>query len=142
MRTTSATIVGVSAARIAGNVATFGFLVAICLQILLALGIVPITMAWGGTQPVLTGSLRIASVLAAAMLALFAYIIRRRAGLAASARPSRLINILAWVITCYLALNTLGNFASSSTAEAIVFGPLSLLSALACLLVSLSRIDE
>ncbi len=131
-----------SIARIAGNVATIGFLVFIFLQILLALGVLPITMAWGGTQSVLTMPLRIASLVAAGLLGWFAYVIRRRAGLSASARSSRLIKILAWGITSYLALNTLGNFASSSTGEVILFGPLSLMVTLACLLVSASRTDE
>jgi hypothetical protein len=131
-----------SAAQIAGNVATFGFLVAIVLQLLLALGIVPVTMAWGGTQSVLTTSLQLTSVVAAGILGGFAYVIRRRAGLGASVQLSKVLKILAWVITLYLALNTLGNFASSSTGEAMLFGPISLIVTLACLIVSASRADS
>jgi hypothetical protein len=51
-----------SAARIAGNLATVLFAVVIVLQLLLAAGILPVTMAWGGRQPVLTASLRFASL--------------------------------------------------------------------------------
>ena len=53
-----------SVARIAGNVATAAFLLAICLQLLLALGVLPVTLAWGGTQSVLTTPLRLANVAA------------------------------------------------------------------------------
>jgi hypothetical protein len=131
-----------STAKIAGNVATLAFLAVIVLQLLLALGILPVTMAWGGSQTVLTPSLRLAHVLAAILLIGFAYVIRRRAGLLADSRPSRLIRILAWVITAFLFLNTLGNFASSSIAEKLVSGSLSLVLAIACLLVSASKSDQ
>jgi hypothetical protein len=130
-----------STARTTGNIATFAFLAGIVLQLLLALGILPVTMAWGGSQTVLTPLLRVAHVLAALLLAGFAYVIRRRAGLLAHARPSRLIKILAWVVTGFLILNTLGNFASSSTAEKFVSGSLTLVLVLACLLVSVSKSD-
>jgi hypothetical protein len=70
-----------SIASIAANVATVLFVVTIILQLLLAAGILPISMAWGGRQSVLTTTLRLASLTAAAILVFFAYVIRRRAGL-------------------------------------------------------------
>lgn len=142
MQRTDRSILGASGARVAGQIATVGLLLAICLQVLLAFGILPITMAWGGSQPILTLPLRFAGVAAAAILGGFTYVIRRRAGLIAGVRPSPMIKLLAWAITFYLALNTLGNFASASQAESMIFGPLSLISALACLVVSASRTDE
>jgi len=135
-------MVSQSTARIVGNIATVVFVVVIVLQIFLALGILPVTMAWGGSQTLLTPSLRFAHVLAALLLAGFAYLIRRRAGLLARARPSRLIKILAWVVTAFLFFNTLTNFASSSTAEKLVFGSLTLVLAIACFLVSASKGDQ
>jgi hypothetical protein len=119
----------------AANVATIGFLLAAVLQVLLALGVVPVTMAWGGTQPVLTAPLRTASLAAVVVFGLAACVIRRRA----RPHPSRPINVLAWAIAVLLAVNTAGNFASRSTGEAALFGPLSLLLALSCLLVAASR---
>jgi hypothetical protein len=134
-------MVSPSTARITGNIATLVFLAVIVLQLLLALGILPVTMAWGGSQTVLTPALRLAHVLAALLIAGFAYVIGRRAGLLAHAHPSRLIKILAWVVTAFLFFNTLTNFASSSTAEKVVFGSLTLVLAIASLLVSASRSD-
>jgi hypothetical protein len=67
--------------RIAANVATAGFLLAAFLQLLLALGVIPITTAWGGTQSTLTLPLRVASLIAAAIQVMAAFAIRRRAGL-------------------------------------------------------------
>ncbi|HMP41961.1 MAG TPA: hypothetical protein PKA05_16400 [Roseiflexaceae bacterium] len=135
-------MVSPSTARIAGNIATLLFVVIITLQLLLALGILPVTMAWGGSQTVLTPALQLAHVIAALLLAGFAYVIRRRAGLLVRAHPSRLIKILAWVITGFMFLNTLGNFASSSTAEKLVFGSLTVVLAIASLLVSASKSNQ
>lgn len=128
-----------SAASIAANVATVLFAIVIILQLLLAAGILPVTMAWGGTQTELTPALRLASVAAAFILALFAYVIRRRAGLIGDAPPSRAIKIMSWVITAFMVLNTLGNLTSQSTAEKIVFAPITLLLAISCFVVSISK---
>lgn len=128
-----------SAASIAANVATVLFAIVIVLQLLLALGILPVTMAWGGTQTELTPLLRLAGVAAAIILALFAYIIRRRAGLIGDAPPSRAIKIMSWLITAFMVLNTLGNLTSQSTAEKIVFTPITVLLAISCFVVSISK---
>ena len=125
----------------AANVATVLFAVSMLLQLLLAVGALPISMAWGGTQVELTVRLRIASLVAVVVLGLFAYVIRLRAGLLGNPPVPLLVKVLAWVITLFLALNTLGNFASKSVAERAVFGTTTLLLAVACLLVSLSRAD-
>jgi hypothetical protein len=128
-----------STAAIAANIATVLFGIVIILQLLLALGILPVTMFWGGTQTELTLGLRLASVATAIILALFAYVIRRRAGLIGDPPPSTLIKILSWVITAFMVLNTLGNLVSQSTAEKIVFTPLTILLAITCFIVSISK---
>ena len=128
-----------TATRTAADIATAGFAITMLLQLLLAAGILPSTMAWGGTQPVLTTALRITSLVAVVVLGVFAYVIRRRAGLAGRGLVPVWVKVLAWVITLYLAVNTLGNFASPSAVERAVFGPISLILTAACLLVSLSR---
>ena len=124
-----------SAARAAANVATVGFALTAAYQLLLALGVVPITMAWGGTQSVLTTRLRLASLAAALLMGLLAWVIRRRA----SSHPALTVKVLAWVITVLLALNTAGNFASQSKGEAGLMGPLSFVLTVSCLLVAAYR---
>lgn len=131
-----------SLVRIAANVATVLFVITVILQLLLAAGILPVSMAWGGQQPVLTTGLRLASLAAAAILAFFAFVIRRRAGLSGDAPIPTTIKILSWLITAFLALNTLGNIASSSTGERLLFGPISFLLAVSCLVVSSSRAES
>ena len=123
----------------AAKLATVLFGITIILQLLLAVGILPASMAWGGRQPVLTTSLRISSLVAIAILAFFAYVIHRRAKLVDGVAVPMIIKILSWVITAYTALNTLGNLASLSLGEKILFGPITFLLTVSCLLISLSK---
>ena len=125
--------------RIAGNAATVLYALTIILQLLLAFGILPITMAWGGREPVLTMNLRIASLASAALLFFFIYVVRRRAGLVSDAPITLIVKVLSWLITVFSALNFLGILASLSSGEKILFGPISFLLLVACILVSLSK---
>ena len=128
--------------RIAGNAATALYALTIILQLLLASGILPITMAWGGREPVLTTNLRIASLASAALLVFFIYIIRRRAGLIRDASITQIIKVLSWLVTAFSALNLLGILVSLSSGEKILFGPISFFLLVACILVSLSKSEQ
>ena len=128
--------------QIAAKVATLAFAVAILLQLLLAIGIVPITMAWGGSQPTLTLVLRIASLAAAGMLALFAYVIRRRAGLVGVGPVPRSIRLAAWGVAIFLSINAFGNFASPSEGERLLFGPIAFVLAVSTIFVVSSKSAE
>ena len=130
-----------SAATIAANIATVLFVLVIILQILLALGILPVSMAWGGRQSELTTNLRLASLAAVIVLALFAYVIRRRTGIVGYGPPSLLIKILSWIITAFMLLNTLGNLTSQSTAEKLLFGSITILLLICCFVVSISKTE-
>jgi hypothetical protein len=127
--------------KAAANLSTLLFSIFIGAQLLLAAGVLPITMFWGGRQTELTPVLRVASLVSAAALILFIYIIRYRAGLAGSPPIPRWIRAGAWVVTGYMVLNMVGNFASTSSVERMLFGPLTLLLAIACLIVALSPVD-
>jgi hypothetical protein len=122
------------------NIATFLFVLVIVLQILLAVGILPISMAWGGRQSKLTASLRISSIIAAILLGAFIFVIRYRAGLVSNGPIPAVIMVVSWIITAFMAFNTFGNLASLSTKEKVVFGPITSLLTLACLLISASSL--
>jgi len=123
----------------AANAATALFGIVIGFQALLAVGILPITMAWGGRQQTLTLDLRVASLASVVILALFMYVIWRRAGLIGGYPVPRTIRVLSWIATAYMALNTMGNLISFSSAERIIFTPISFLLMVLCMIVSLSR---
>ena len=128
--------------HLTANIATFVFVVVIALQILLALGILPISMAWGGRQPQLTASLSIASIVSAVLLAGFIFVIRYRAGLVGNVLIPAVVKVVSWIITAFMALNTLGNITSLSTNEKLIFGPISFLLFVACLMVSASNANS
>lgn len=123
---------------LAANLATILFGLFMGAQLLLAMGVLPIMMAWGGRQTKLTPGLRVASIAAIFVLALFIYIVRYRVGLVGSVPAPTSIRVLAWVVTGFMALNTLGNFASLSRAERLLFGPVTLMITAASLIVAVS----
>ena len=124
------------------NIAAVLFGVVIIFQLLIALGVLPISMAWGGRQTELTPQLRIASLIGAVILGVFAYIIRLRAGLVGAGEITLLIKILAWVVTAYMAFNTFTNLTSQSKAEKMIFTPITLVLTLLCLIVSISKTPD
>jgi hypothetical protein len=120
------------------NITTFLFVVVVVLQLLLAVGILPISMAWGGRQSQLTVSLRIASIVSSVLLGAFIYVIRYRAGLASNDPIPVFIKVVSWVITAFMAFNMLGNITSLSISEKLLFGPVTFILTVACLLISAS----
>lgn len=105
------------------------------LQVALAAGAPLGEHVWGGTQDaVLSTPMRLASVGAAATLTAMATVVVRRAGLVGA--PARRLSPATWVIGGYLALNTLGNVASSSPVERYVFGPATAIAAVLTFVVA------
>ncbi len=125
----------------AANIATLLFGMMMIAQILIGIGVLPISIVWGGRQKVLTPALRIASFAAVLILGLFAYLIRYRAGLVGSPPIPTVVSIGAWVVTAYMALNTVGNLAGTSKTEKFLFGSMTLVLMITCLIVSLSTIN-
>ena len=128
--------------RTTANIATILFVVVVVLQISLAAGILPISMAWGSRESQLTFSLRIASIIAAVLLGMFIYVIRYRAGLVGDVQIPGFIKVVSWIITAFMAFNTLGNITSLSADEKLLFSPVTIILTVACVLVSASHIDS
>ena len=93
-----------------------------CLQAALAAGAPLGEHVWGGTHDrVLPTGMRMASAGAAVTLPMVAAVIARRAGLIG--QPARWLTPATWGIAGFLALNTVGNLASSSPVERLAFAP-------------------
>jgi len=121
------------------NLATIMFVVVIILQFLLAVGVLPVSMAWGGRESVLTPKLRIASLVSAVILGFFIYVIRNRAGVMGPEDISIFIKIFAWIVSIYMAFNTITNLTSQSTAEKLIFSPITMILTVVCFIVSISK---
>ena len=126
-----------SSIKLLGYISVGLFSIVMILQLMLAAGILPISMAWGGRHTELTLTLRLSSLIAIILLCYFAYMIARRSGIMGTKPPSKLINILSWFVTAYLVFNTVVNFLSSSQAEKWVFGPLTLALVVITLIINL-----
>ena len=125
--------------QILGYIAVSLFGIVMVLQLLLAVGILPISMAWGGRHAELTLSLRLSSLIAIILLCYFAYMIARRSGILGTTPPSKLIKIVSWLVTVYLVFNTMMNFLSSSQAEKWIFGPITLALVVITVIININK---
>lgn len=131
-----------SLTQVLGTTAVGLLVLIMVLQLLLAAGILPVSMAWGGRYTVLTPALRFSSLIAITILCYFAYVIARRSGILGSTPPSIVIKVLSWLVTAYLVFNTVMNFTSKSQGERWIFGPVTLILVVLCVMISLSKIPE
>lgn len=116
---------GVTAAAVTAAALLTGFA---AFQLALAGGAPLGGHVWGGrsTSAVFSPPLRIVSALAAAALIWMAGVILARADLVAiNPVPPRWLARTAWIIAGYMVLNAIGNLASTSTVEQLVFGPIT-----------------
>ena len=123
-------------ARRAAVAAATGFGLIAGFQVALALGAPLGHAAWGGTHVELPLSLRFASAFAAILWILATLVVLRRAGYSVSRLPSSVARWGTWVLVGALPLGALMNFASSSSWERFMWGPIALLLASLCLLVA------
>ena len=136
--------------KISATTALIIFAYFILIQLLVFVGIVPVSILWGGSHDELTGQLRLASLFGALVLAGFAHIIYKRAEHVLQSEsegevrssPSKSNRILSWVVTAYLALNAVGNFASKTAYERYVSGSLALVLTVACAIMSSSNVQQ
>jgi len=88
-----------SSIKLLGYISVGLFSIVMILQLMLASGILPISMAWGGRHTELTLTLRFSSLIAIILLCYFAYMIARRSGIMGTTSPSKLINIMGiWAV--------------------------------------------
>ena len=115
---------------IAGNVLLVLFALLFVFHILVIAGVMPSNVVWGGQGDASAGSLTSLELLALLVTVLFAIIIAAKMGYIRSGRFQRASRVGMWIIFAYLVLNTIGNFASNSTFEMAVFGPVTVVMAL------------
>lgn len=106
-------------------------------QIALALGAPLGQFAWGGQHKVLPKKLRIGSVIAVAIYAIYAVFIASKSGIWQLIDDGLLLNIMLWVIAVHIGLSVVTNFISRSKPERYTMTPISVV-LLICVLVVLS----
>lgn len=148
------------AARIA--MVLFGGMASV--QILVAVGILPVTILWGGSQHELTRGLRVSSLVASILLLSFAAVIYKRSGAngitirssspssltggghaegycyhGTTQSPSPAIRKWTWVIFAYMCLNTVGNILSENIYERTIMTSVTVVLAICCFIVASSK---
>jgi hypothetical protein len=128
----------VTATQTAAVLAAAGFVVIAAFQTALALGAPLGHAAWGGRQPRLPTRLRIGSAVAAVIWILAALIVLGRAGFEISPFSDAVERWGTWILVGLLPVGALMNFASSSTWERYLWGPLASILAVLTLVVALN----
>lgn len=111
------------------------------LQVLLAAGFPLGQFAWRGQYRVLPCALRRASLAAAGVLGLAAWVVMARAGLVAPGADPAVVSVATWVFVGFFCLNTVGNIASRSSAERLVMTPVTVLLVIGFIAVALSPLE-
>ena len=106
-------------------------------QVLLSLGYPLGEFAMGGYYKVLPKKLRIASVVNAFILLFMGFVFLQHTNVLGGL-DFLSTNILVWVITIFLGINTIANLISRSKKERFVMTPLSGLTFILCLFIALS----
>ena len=107
-------------------------------QVALALGAPLGRAAWGGTYTQLPTGLRVASAFAGAIWVLAALIVLGRAGFQVSPLRPAFLRWGTWTLVGVSVLAALVNFASPSSWERFLWGPVGLILAWLCLVVARS----
>jgi hypothetical protein len=127
------------AARPAAATAASVFIIVAAFQIYWALGGAwGLSAAWGGAHTELPAGLRAASAISAVLLVAGAIVVLGRAGYRVVTVPAGVLRWGTWVVVAFLAVSSLGNFASASDWERFMNGPIALLSALLCFIIARS----
>jgi len=106
-------------------------------QVLLSLGFPIGEFAMGGYHKVLPKRLRIVSAVNALILLFMGFVFLQHTNVLQGLNFLS-TNVLVWVITIFLGLNTIANIISRSRKERLVMTPLSCIAFLLCLYISLS----
>lgn len=111
------------------------------LQVLLAAGLPLGHFAWRGQYRVLPAALRWASLAAAGVLGLAAWVMLARAGLVAPGAAPALVPVATWVFAGCFGLNTAGNIAARRAPERSVMTPVTVLLVTCFIAVALSPFE-
>lgn len=124
----------------AAVVAAIVFALLALFQVALAAGAPFGGVSWGGThQGKLPRQMRFGSAIGVVVLVLAALIVLAAAGVIGwSPIPEGALTATVWVLAGFLVFNTLGNLASKSRFERLVFGPVTAFLVVLCVTVALT----
>ncbi|MEW9700867.1 hypothetical protein [Paenibacillus sp. SI8] len=111
-------------ARLSAQLLIIANVLLLLLHILILLRIVPYEFIWGG-QIKDSSSLIIFEITAICLTMAFIFIVSLKIGYLFAGKFKRTAAIGIWIMFGYLVLNTIGNLASTVTAETFIFTPIT-----------------
>jgi len=128
-----------SRSKLAGNALLILLALMVIFHVLVLVGLVPSEIVWGGRA---TGSVTDTVILESIAVLVtigFAWIVAMKVGYIRSLKRKWIVTAGMWVIFAYFCLNVVGNLASSSGAERMIFTPVAVLMALLALRLAVAR---
>jgi hypothetical protein len=125
--------------RSAGIVLLVIFGLLVVFHVLVLFQLLPSNIVWGGQIGGSTSSLRTLEIVSLSFTMVFAVVIAAKIGYIKAGRFMKVINVFLWIIFAYLLLNTVGNLASSSFLEKLVFIPTSIVAAFLVLRLAIEK---
>lgn len=124
--------------KLATNIILILLLANLIFQTLVMIGVVPFDMVWGGR---LESKEEMARTVPIGMLVmvLIGLIVALKAAYIKNGISDKILNALLWLCGLLFILNTLGNIASTSSLEALIFTPMSILLAVMVFVLSTKR---
>ncbi|MEM3459972.1 MAG: hypothetical protein QXO24_01975 [Candidatus Micrarchaeaceae archaeon] len=126
-------------AKLAGNILLILFGALAVFHILILLSLLPSDIVWGGQAVNSSNSLRILEMVSLAFTILFAIVVAAKISYIKVGKFAQLVNVFLWFIFAYLLLNTLGNLASSSLTEKLIFTPITIIAAFLVLRLAIEK---
>ncbi len=126
-------------AKLAGNILLILFGALILFHILVLFNLLPSGMVWGGQAGNSSASLRTLEIISLAITILFAVAVAAKVGYIKAEGFRGAINVFVWIIFAYLLLNIIGNLASSSSTEKLIFTPITVIAALLTLRLAVEK---
>jgi hypothetical protein len=112
-------------ARLAANGLLLGLGGLAVFHVLLLLGVLPASIAWGGRADDSSQSFLVLELVGLTVIAFFAIIVAAKIGYLKVGRFRQIVRAGSWVVFGYFTLNILANLASMSGLERAIFTPVS-----------------
>ena len=107
-------------------------------HLLVVVKIIPYTVIWGGKIKSDKEMYRFEGI-SFVILLFISWISFQKIDLISSVFSKLILNVLFWIVTCFFALNTIGNLLSKNKLERIIFTPLALFTFVFCLIICLEK---
>lgn len=126
-------------AKSAGNILLIIFSALIVFHILVLTGLAPADIVWGGRANTLQSTWRVFEIISLVFTILFAIIVAAKVGYIKTTRFGSAVTVFLWLMFAFLLLNTLGNLASESLQEKLIFTPITIIASLLVLRLAVEK---